>query len=111
MQLPGNDSLLLRQRTSTQKQFQKLEDYDNLSASRLRYYAKRLGIAKCMSIHKKTLIFSLLKFDSNHRKEIASEGNTHLRHVVPARRSLRKKRPLTVCAKHLDGGTVREKTT
>ena len=44
--LAGNGSLLLRQRISLYKQLKKLGDYDNLSASSLRYYAKRLGIAK-----------------------------------------------------------------
>ena len=52
---------------------------------------------------------ALQKFESNNRKEIGSGGKTHLRDVVPARRSLRKKKSLSVCDKRLHGGSVRKK--
>ena len=55
--LAGNSRLLLRQRISLYKQLKELGDFDNLSASRLRYYAKRLGITKCMSAKRDYNIF------------------------------------------------------
>ena len=44
----GNGRLLLRQRILLYKQLKKLGDFEKLSLSRLRSYAKRLGIDKCV---------------------------------------------------------------
>ena len=44
----GRCRLLHRQRITLYKQLKKLGDYNKLSVSRLRYYAKRLGIPKCV---------------------------------------------------------------
>ena len=124
----GNDRLLHRQRITLYKQLKKLGDYNKLTVSRLRYFAKRLGIAKCARMRKQIIISALLKFEathkteigsvtipallkleSNNRKEIGRGGKTHLIGVVSARRSLRKKRPLSVRATRLHGGNVRKK--
>ena len=107
--LADNGRLLKRERIFLFKQLKKIGNYDKLSASRLRSYAKRLGIKKCMRMRKKTIISALQKFESNNKKEIGSGGKTHLLHGVSARRSLRKKRPLSVCAKRLHGGNLRKK--
>ena len=50
----------------------KLEDYNKLSASRLRYYAKRLGIAKCIRMTKQTIISALVNFESTNKSEIGN---------------------------------------
>ena len=68
----GNGRLLHRQRITLYKQLKKLGDYSKLSVSRLRYYAKRLGIAKCVRMKKHTIISSLRKFESTHKTEIGN---------------------------------------
>ena len=124
----GNGRLLHRQRITLYKQLKKLGDYNKLTVSRLRYFAKRLGIAKCARMRKQIIISALLKFEathkteissvtipallkleSNNRKEIGSGGKTNLLDVVSAPRSLRKKRPLSVRGIPLHGGNMRKK--
>ena len=84
-----NGRLLLRQRILLYKQLKKLGDFKKLSVSRLRSYAKRLGIDKCVRMRKQTVISALLKFESAHRQEIGSGANTHEHGVLPVRKRLR----------------------
>ena len=124
----GNGRLLHRQRINLYKQLKKLGDYNKLTVSRLRFFAKRLGIAKCARMRKQIIISALLKFEanykteigsvtilallkleSNNRKEIGSGGKANLLDVVSAPRSLRKRRPLSVRAIPPHGGIVRKK--
>ena len=123
----GNGRLLHRQRITLYKQLKKLGDYNKLTVSRLRYFAKRLGIAKCARMRKQIIISALLKFEATHkteigsvtipailkfdsnRKEIGSGGKANLLDVASAPRSLRKKRPLSVRDIPLHGGNVRKK--
>ena len=65
-----NGRLLHQQRIHLYKQLKKLGDYKKLSLSRLRYYAKRLGIANCSRMRKLTIISALSKFESTHKTEI-----------------------------------------
>ena len=88
----GKGRLLLRKRITLYKQLKELGDFKKLSASRLRSYAKRLGIPKCVRMRKQTIISALLKFENIHRKEIGCGTNTHVNDVVPERKSLRKRR-------------------
>ena len=92
----GNGRLLLRQRILLYKQLTKLGDFKKLSASRLRTYAKRLGISNCSRMRKHTIISALLKFENTHRKEIGSGTNTNVNHFMPTRKRLRKRRRLNV---------------
>ena len=68
----GSGRLLHRQRITLYKQLKKLGDYNKLSVSRLRYYVKRLGIAKCVRMRKQIIISALLKFETTHKTEIGS---------------------------------------
>ena len=68
----GNGKLLHRQRINLYKQLKKLGDYNKLTVSRLRYFAKRLGIAKCARMRKQNIISALLKFEATHKTEIGS---------------------------------------
>ena len=91
-----NGKLLLRQRILLYKQLKKLGDFKKLSASRLRSYAKRLGIPGCTRMRKLCIISALLDFESTHKKEIGGAANTHVYDVVPAQKRLPKRRRLNV---------------
>ena len=67
----ANGRLLHRQRIGLYKQLKKLGDYNKLSSSRLRSYAKRIGI-KCCRMRKRTIISALLKFENAHKTEIGN---------------------------------------
>ena len=75
----GSGRLLHRQRITLYKQLKKLGDYNKLSVSRLRYYAKRLGIAKCIRMRKHTIISALLNFESTNKSEIGNVSISHKR--------------------------------
>ena len=66
----GNGRLLHRQRIVLCRQLKKLGDYNKLSVSRLRFYAKRLWIPELARITKQTIISALLKLRSTHKREI-----------------------------------------
>ena len=68
----GSGRLLHRQRITLYKQLKKQGDYNKLSGSRLRFYAKRLGIAKCIRMRKLTIISALLNFESTNKSEIGN---------------------------------------
>ena len=76
-----NGRLLLRQRILLYKKLKKLGDFKKLSASRLRSYAKRLGIPKCTRMRKQTIISASFNFESTHKKEIGGPANTHVYNV------------------------------
>ena len=98
-----NGRLLLRQRILLYKQLKKLGDFKKLSLSRLRSYAKRLGIDKCVRMRKQTVISALLKFESAHTREIGSGANTHEHNLLPVRKRLRKRRRSNVRTGSLAG--------
>ena len=102
----GNGRLLLRQRVLLYKQLKKLGDFKKLSASRLRTYAKRLGIPKCSRMRKQTIISALLEFANTHRKQIGSATNTHDNDFMAARKRLRKRRRLNVRIASLAGEPI-----
>ena len=51
-----NGRLLNQRRITLYKQLKKLGDFNKLSVSLLRSYAKRLGINKCIRMRKQTII-------------------------------------------------------
>ena len=105
----GNGRLLARQRISLYKQLKKLGDYAKLSVARLRYYAKRLGIQKCVRMRKQTIILALKKFETTHNAEIFSGAislnkveKTRADYVGRMAKKVRKNRRLNVWTKPVD---------
>ena len=90
------------------KQLKKLGDYNKLSVSRLRYYAKRLGIAKCIRMRKQTIISALQNFESTNKSEIGNISISLKRvrqiradYVRPMAMKVRKKRRFNVPRKRV----------
>ena len=98
----GIGRLLLWQRIVLYRLPKKNGNYNKLSVSRLRYYAKQLRIAKCTRMRKQTIISALLNFESNHIKKIGGTAKTHLYDVVPARKKVTKEEAI-ICAHYITG--------
>ena len=92
----GNGMLLIRQRISLYKQLRKLGDYRGLTLSRLRYYAKRLGVCNCDKMRKCTIISALNKFETTHCAGMFSSTKTHSVNPGPLSRNLYQKGVLNV---------------
>ena len=60
-----NGSLLLSRRIALYKQFKNLGDCSKLSLSRLRFYAKRLGVSMAGKMRKQRLITALRSFETS----------------------------------------------
>ena len=98
-----NGTLLVRQRISLYKQLKKLGDYRKLSLTRLRYFAKRLGITK---MRKQTIILALYKFETTHSAEIFNGAKTHTDDVGPVWKKFRTKRRPKLSLKPVDTGPL-----
>ena len=74
----GSGKLLIRQRISLYRKLKKLGDYRRFTLSRLRYYAKRLGICKSVNMRKSTIISALKQFEATHCAGMFdTDSNTH----------------------------------
>ena len=79
----GNGMLLIRQRKSLFMKLRKLGDYRKLTLSRLRCYAKRLGICHCVKMQKNSIISALNKFETTHCAGMFASNNTQAAAVRP----------------------------
>ena len=101
--------LLIRQRIFLYKQLKKLGPYRNLSLSRLRYYAKRLGVCKCDKMRKCAIISALNKFETSHCAGMFNTNNTHTANVLPVLHERRQKHDSKVPIKPVHAIAVRRK--
>ena len=97
-----NGTLLMRQRISLYTQLKKLGDFWKLSLSRLRYYAKRLGILNSIKLRKHSIISALKQFETIHCPEMFTSTNTQVADVGSVSSLLQQKNVLNAFSKPVD---------
>ena len=105
----GTGKLLLRQRISLFRKLKKLGDYRKLSLSRLRYYAKRLGICNCDKLGKYPIISALDKFESTHCAGMFANSKRHAVGARPVSQKIQQKDGCNVSSNSVDPRPVRRK--
>ena len=105
----GNGVLLIRQRKSLYRKLRRLGDYRQLSLTRLRCYAKRLGICNCTKMKKNTIISALHKFETTHCAGMFASNNTYAAGVGHVSHNLQQKDGFNVFSKSVDAIPVRRK--
>ena len=104
-----NGALLVRQRISLYGQLKKHGDYSKLTLSRLRYYAKRLGISKCGKMRKRTILLALNKFETTHCAGMSRGTKTHVADVWSLPDHFRQKHGFHAFSKPADARPVPRK--
>ena len=97
-----NGTLLMRQRISLYTQLKKLGDFWKLSLSRLRYYAKRLGILNSVKLRKHSIISALKQFETIHCPQMFTSTNSQVADAGSLSSIFHQKNGLNAFSKHVD---------